>query len=561
MTLFFAIFGSLGLFLYGMKVMSEGLQKVSGEGLRALIRNMTRNRLSGIVSGTLMTTLVQSSSATTVMIVSFVNAKLLTLRESIGMIMGANLGTTTTFWLVAFLGFKFSLTNIALPCVGIGVAMIFFKRPKIRDTGEVLIGFGILFLGLSFLKGSVPDMKSNPEIFSFLADWTGHGMGSVGIFFLFGVILTVVVQSSSVAGAITLTLVAKGWIGYADAAAIVLGENVGTTITANLAAMTGGVEAKRAARAHFLFNIVGVAWMLIIFYPFVHSIEWLTNHSIEWLTPGDAEPTGDNTLYKLALFHSMFNLINICVQAPFTKQLAQIATKMVREKEGSSEEGEHITYQAPNLPQTGEINLAEAEREIKGMAELTREMFRGFNEVYETPDKDLSVRVKELKAMEERSDRLAFDITQYLIYCTSSELSRERLNEVTVMLRVVSELEEICDCAYNLVRLAQQKYNKQRVLPVETQEAIRNFSGPVDQFMSFYIESLSRKVSMADMEVAQQLEDTIDASRKKLRKEAVRRMSDPANIKSEMLYIDILNNIESIGDKSLNILKLLSQID
>ena len=189
MTLFFAIFGALGLFLYGMKVMSEGLQKVSGEGLRALISNMTRNRLSGIISGTLMTTLVQSSSATTVMIVSFVNARLLTLIESIGMIMGANLGTTTTFWIVAFLGFKFSLAKIALPCVGIGVAMIFFKRPKVRDSGEALIGFGILFLGLSLLKKAVPDVKSDPELFAFLADWSGMGMGSVAIFFLFGVIL------------------------------------------------------------------------------------------------------------------------------------------------------------------------------------------------------------------------------------------------------------------------------------------------------------------------------------------------------------------------------------
>ncbi len=555
MTLFFAIFGALGLFLYGMKVMSEGLQKVSGEGLRALIRNMTRNRFSGIMSGTLMTTLVQSSSATTVMIVSFVNARLLTLTESIGMIMGANLGTTTTFWIVAFLGFKFSLAKIALPCVGIGVAMIFFKRPKVRDSGEALIGFGILFLGLSLLKKAVPDVKSEPELFSFLADWSGMGMGSVAIFFAFGIILTVVVQSSSVAGAITLTLAAKGWIGYEDAAAIVLGENVGTTITANLAAMTAGTDAKRAARAHFMFNMVGVLWMIPLFGLFAGMIDKLV--------PGDANDPA-HTLYHLALFHSMFNLTNICVQVPFVKQLAALATKMVREKKGDElepGEGEHINYQAPNLPQTGEINLAEAEREIKGMAELTREMFRGFNEVYETPDKDLSTRVKELKAMEERSDRLAFDITQYLIYCTSSELSRERLNEVTVMLRVISELEEICDCAYNLVKLAERKYNKQRVLPEGTQEAIRNFSGPVDQFMGFYIESLSQKVSMADIEVAQQLEDTIDASRKKLRKEAVRRMSDQANIKSEMLYIDILNNIESIGDHSLNILKLLSQID
>jgi len=295
-----------------------------------------------------------------------------------------------------------------------------------------------------------------------------------------------------------------------------------------------------------------VLWMIPLFGVFAGFIDKIT--------PGDAnDPT--YTLYHLALFHSMFNLTNICIQVPFVKQLAQVATKMVRQKEGSSEESEFVTYQAPNLPQTGEINLAEAEREIKGMAELTQVMFRGFNEVYENPDKDLSARVKELKAMEERSDRLAFDITQYLIYCTSSELSRERLNEVTVMLRVISELEEICDCAYNLVRLAQLKYDKQRVLPEGTQEAIQNFCGPVDQFMTFYIESLSRKVTMADIEVAQQLEDTIDASRKKLRKEAVRRMSDKANIKSEMIYIDILNNIEGIGDHSLNILKLLGQID
>lgn len=548
----FAIFGSLGLFLYGMKVMSEGLQKVSGEGLRALISNMTRNRLSGIVSGTLMTTLVQSSSATTVMIVSFVNAKLLTLRESIGMIMGANLGTTTTFWIVAFLGFKFSLTSIALPCVGIGVAMIFFRTPKVRDTGQALIGFGILFLGLSFLKGSVPDVKSNPELFSFLADWTGHGMGSVAIFFVFGVLLTVLVQSSSVAGAITLTLAAKGWIGYEDAAAIVIGENVGTTITANLAAMTGGVEAKRAARAHFLFNMVGVFWMIFLFYPFAGIIDKLT--------PGLADDPA-HTLYHLALFHSMFNLVNICVQVPFVKQLAYLATKMVKDRETPEGHTEHIQYQAPNLPQTGEINLAEAEREIRGMAELTREMFKGFNEVYENPDEDMGVRIKELKAMEERSDRLAFDITQYLIYCTSSELSRERLNEVTVMLRVISEMEEICDNALNLVKLAERKYRKKRVLPEGTQEAIRNFSGPVDQFMGFYIQCLTKKVTHADIEIAMQLEETIDASRKKLRREAVRRMSDPTNIKSEMLYIDILNNIESIGDHSLNILKLLSQID
>ncbi|MFO8026088.1 MAG: Na/Pi cotransporter family protein [Opitutales bacterium] len=553
-SILLAIFGSLGLFLFGMKVMSEGLQKVSGGGLRALVTNMTRNRFAGIVSGTVMTTLVQSSSATTVMIVGFVNARLLSLKQSIGMLMGANLGTTTTFWMIAFVGFKFNLSAFALPCVGIGVAMIFFRQAKVRDGGEAFIGFGLLLLGLNFLKESVPDVESNPEMFRFLADWSGMGMGSVLIFMLFGVFLTILVQSSSVAGAITLTLAAKGWIGYEDAAAIVLGENIGTTVTANIAALAGGTESKRTARAHFLFNVFGVCWMLFTFYPFIGMISFLV--------PGDPS-LPEHMLFHLALFHSLFNLCNTFVLVGFVDKLAYFATKLVGEKKGRAEplDGEHLQFEAANLPQTGEINLAQAEREIRNMAELTRAMFGGFNEVYENPDVDMGPRVKELKAMEERSDRLAFDITQYLIYCTSSKLSRERLNEVTVMLRVISELEEICDCALNLVKLAERKYRKKRVLPAETQEAIRNFSGPVDQFMGFYIQCLTKKVTHSEIEIAMQLENTIDASRKKLRKEAVRRMSDPTNIKSEMLYIDILNNIESIGDHSLNILKLLSQID
>ena len=547
----FAIFGSLGLFLFGMKVMSQGLQKVSGEGLRALIRNMTRNRFAGIATGTIMTTLVQSSSATTVMIVSFVNARLLTLKESIGMIMGANLGTTTTFWLVAFVGFKFSLSAVALPCVGIGVAMIFFSKPKIRDAGEALIGFGILFLGLAFLKDSVPDVKSNSEMFSFLADWKGYGVGSFFLFFAFGVGLTVLVQSSSVAGAITLTLAAKGWIDYESAAAIVLGENVGTTITANLAALTANTTAKRSARAHLIFNIIGVLWMLVLFGPFTRLVDFLS--------PGLADDPA-HTLYHLALFHTLFNFTNICLLVGFVPQLAYFAEKMVRDK-NEEEELEHLKIYSTNLAQTGEINLAEAEREVRNMAELTRTMFRGFTEVYERPDQDLTEKMRGLKIMEERSDRMAFDITQYLIYCTSSELSLERLTKVTVLLRVVAELEQIGDCAYELVRLAKVKYRKSRVLPAETQDAIRDFCGPVDQFISFYIEHLDSPVSPAEMEIAQQLEGTINSSRKKLRRAAVRRMKDPANIKSEMLYIEILNQIERVGDHSLNILQVLSQKD
>jgi phosphate:Na+ symporter len=536
-----------------MKVMSQGLQKVSGEGLRALIRNMTQNRFAGILTGTLVTTMVQSSSASTVMIVSFVNARLLTLKESIGMIMGCNLGTTTTFWLVAFVGFKFSLSTIALPCVGIGVILLFTKLPKMRDSGEALIGFGILFLGLSFLKDSVPDVKSNSEMFAFLADWQNYGTGSFFLFIAFGVILTIVVQSSSVAGAITLTLAAKGWIDYESAAAIVLGENIGTTITANLAALTANVPAKRAARAHLMFNLIGVLWMVFLFVPFTILVDFLT--------PGVADDP-IHTLYHLAVFHSLFNFANICILVSFVPHLAKLSKKMVPSKgKDEDEDFDHLQIYSTNLPKTGEINIALAEQEVRLMAELTQTMFKGFNEVFENPETDMTESVRELKALEEKSDRMAFEITQYLIFCASSELSRDRLNEVTVLLRVVAELEQIGDCAYQLVQLAKRKYRKNQVMPPATQAAIREFCGRVDHFISFYINHLDAAIQVSDMETALQLEKTIGGSRKKLRKEAVRRMKDPANIKSEMLYIEILNQIERIGDHSLNILELLSQKD
>ena len=297
--------------------------------------------------------------------------------------------------------------------------------------------------------------------------------------------------------------------------------------------------------------MLGVLWMIFLFGPFTDLVDWISR--------GPADDPA-NTLYHLALFHTLFNFCNILILVGFVPQLAKVAKLMVRSK-SSDEEFEYLQIYSTNLPQTGEINLAQAEREVKNMAELTRKMFRGFTEVFENPEKDMTERVRKLKAQEERSDRMAFEITQYLIYCTSSELSRERLNEVTVFLRVVAELEQIGDCTYQLVRLAKQKYRKQRVLPSQTQQAIREFAGPVDQFITFYIESLEGSVKPSDMEIAVQLENTIHSSRKKLRKEAVRRMSDKANIKSEMLYIDILNQIESIGDHSVNILQLLSQKD
>lgn len=546
-----SILGSLGLFLFGMKVMSESLQKLSGEKLRGMMRTVTGNRFLGVGSGFAVTCLVQSSSASTVMIVSFVNASLLTVTEAIGMIMGANLGTTTTFWIVSFLGFKFSLSAIALPILGVALPLIFSRRPKLRDTGEFIMGFGILFLGLMFLKDSVPDINDHPDILAFVSDYTGRGLVSVLFFFVFGTILTVAVQSSSVAGAITLTMAYKGWIDYPSACAIILGENVGTTITANLAALGANTNAKRAAAAHFVFNIIGVIWAIALFMPFANFINFLM--------PGDATKAANIPLH-MAAFHSMFNLVNICLLIGFVPQLGRLVERLLPDRKGKTPD--HVIHDGAYLPQTGELNIAEAERDVHRLGDLTRELMTGFVELFLNPHKDLSDRVRELKLKEEESDRLAFQATSYLLKCSASRLSDSTMLKVTALLRVVAELEDICDCGYRLVMLAERKYRKRRALPPETIKQVEHFSQIVLQFMDFYAARIERGVATQDMETAYQLENTIDRFRKELRRESLLRMSASGEtVKAEMIYIDMLNNMESIGNHSLNVLQALRHRD
>lgn len=548
----FQILGSLGVFLFGMKVMSEGIQKVSGDRLRGLMRSMTSNRFAGITTGVLITSLVQSSSATTVMIVSFVNAQLITLTESIGMIMGANLGTTTTFWIVSFLGFKFSLTSFALPIIGVGLPMIFVKNSKVRSTGEIFIGFGLLFLGLLFLKDAVPDIRSNPEVLSFLQHYTGRGIVSLFFFFAVGTILTVVVQSSSVAGAITLTLAYKGWIDFPSAAAIIIGENVGTTITANLAAIGTSLTARQAARAHFLFNMVGVLWMLLLFNPFVSLVDWIL--------PGDVtDPT--QIPIHMALFHTLFNLANICLLVGFVPQFSRLIQRIVREGKDPSEETDGPIHLTGLVPDTGELNLAEAELEVRKMAALSDTMFRGFIELFKNPDKDLGNKVRELKELEDQSDKLAIRLTNDLLLCTTGNLGEKSLREVSALLQSVAEFEDICDCCYRLVLSARRDYRKRYSIPPEARLEILAMAEAVIQFIQFYQNALSRTITTADMEEAYELENSIDRSRKELRKTSIRRMQDGTQVKGEVLFIDVINNIEKIGNHSLNILQMLKQKD
>ncbi len=546
---FLTILGSLGLFLFGMKIMSEALQKLSGEKLRGMMRVMTTNRFTGLLSGFLVTCLVQSSSATTVMIVSFVNAGLLTLFESIGMIMGANLGTTTTFWIISFLGFKFSLSSIALPIIGVGFPMMFMRNSRVRDTGEFLLGFGLLFFGLLMLKDSVPNIQDNPEFLKFVQGFTGKGIFSVLFFFAFGTILTIIVQSSSVAGAITLTMAYKGWIDFPSSAAIILGENVGTTITANIAALTGNITAKRAAFAHFIFNVIGVIWAILLFAPFTAFISAIV--------PGDAGQPEAMPLH-LAAFHSGFNLINILLMIGLVPLLVRLVEKTIRSRAPGV--ASHVEYKRASLPQTAELNLAEAEREVQSLATHTRTLVSGFLDVFGRPEAEISGRITELRQVEELSDEIALDVTQYLVRCSSAGLSDSSMGRVSVLLRVIAELEDMCDCGNRLVQLASRRTRKGHELPPETLGQLRDMGGHLFTFIDFLSTCLTRPGQPGDMETAQEMERQINACRKRLRKESMTRMlASGETIKAEVLYIDVLNNMQRISKHAMNILQALRQ--
>ena len=597
---FLYILGGLGIFLFGMRVMSEGIQKVAGEGMRKIMATMTQNRFFGLGTGLLVTCLVQSSSATTVMVVSFVNAQLLTLMESIGVIMGANLGTTLTGWIIATIG-KFSLSKIALPIIGIGLPLVFMSKPKFKHTGEFLVGFGLLFFGLSELKNAVPDVKSllkssDPadqmlvqDIQGVIEQLNSYGFGSVIIFLIIGVFLTVLVQSSSAAMGITIIVAINGWINFEIAAAIVLGENIGTTITAWLASIGANINAKRAARAHLIFNLAGVCWMLLLFYPFIGMLDNLMPGAIfiEDVTKQEAvayiqevgEVEGDptendiakakknivdrNIPLHLSLFHTLFNLTNICLLIGFTPHLGRIVEKIVKPKTdgGSAPKPGSLAalhYEGSGvLPKTGELNLALVEGEINRLAAISRYMFEGFVEIFESPNEDKGKLIHELNELEEKCDEHAFEITQTLIHCTTESLAGERALRVTSLLRVTAELEDIGDCCNRLVQLAHRKYRKNRVLPEETVREIKVFSEQILDFMELYQTHL-KDGGIPDLEKAEGIEDRIDASRKSLRKNAVKRMQDKENLKAEMIYVDILNEMESIGNDALNVVHALN---
>ena len=565
---FLNILGSLGVFLFGMKIMSEGIQKTAGSRLREILAYMTQNRVAGIFTGFLTTCLVQSSSATTVMVVSFVNAGLLTLVQSIGVIMGANIGTTITGWMVSILGFKFAINTTALPAIGIGLPLIFSKITKRKNIGEIFVGFGLLFLGLDFLKSSVPDIKNNTEILQFLTSYTDLGIISIIIFIFVGVLLTLAVQSSSAAMTITITMAFKGWIDFPTAAALVLGENIGTTITAYLASLGANYHAKRTARAHMIFNVFGVIWMLIVFSLFIEFIDDLVPgnpYVSKYLESGVENPLFNPITIPihLSMFHTLFNIINVLLLIWFVPQIASIVKKMVKPSEEEKDDAEYtLEYFSTGVQPVPEIAIIEAKKEVAKMSELMIKMLHFFNDTFSNKN-NIKDFIPKAKKYESKSDQMQEKISTYLAECTKHELSLQSSKEASAMIRLTNELESIGDSTLNLF-LQLERMDDNLKFNDEMNKEINEIYNDVMKFIDWndlFIKDNIKSMNESDLDKAIKYEKIIDDKRNKLLDSSRERLSQSLPAKSQLLFMDIIKHLEHIGDYSLNISQALEQID
>jgi phosphate:Na+ symporter len=546
---FVGLLGALGFFIYGMKVMSEGIQKVAGSKMRQILGAMTSNRFKGLLTGLLITGLVQSSSATTVMVVSFVNAGLLSLTESIGVIMGANIGTTVTAWIISLVGFKVKIAAYALPIIAIGAPLLFANKSKPRAWGEVLIGFALLFMGLAALKAAVPDLKNNPEILEFLRHYTDLGYLSVVIFVGIGTLLTILVQSSSAAMAVTLVMANQGWIPFELAAAMVLGENIGTTITANLAAMIANVYAKRAARAHFIFNIFGVAWMLALFYPFTTAV----GSYIESTTGNSPFLEATAIPVALSLFHTTFNIINSFLMVWFVNQIASVVVKMVPSR-GDDEEF-HLEFIGSNILATPEISVLEARKEIAKMGKLTGRM-SDFVQTLITKKKNKKRQkfMDKIRRFEQATDDMEVEIATFLSKVAQGNIREETSFKIRALLSINNDLERIADIFYQMSLLVERKHNTEVWFSDPHIDQLNSMFNLLDEALDIMVKNLNADYSKVTIVEALDKEREINARRNELRKDYLRSVEKgDYDVGSALIYSELIQSIEKVGDHVINV--------
>ncbi len=594
---FLRLVGSLALFLYGMKIMSEGLQKVAGEQLRSILAAMTKNRVMGLFTGILITALIQSSSAASVMVVSFVNAGLLTLGQSIGVIMGANIGTTVTAWMISLFGFgKFSISVISIPLLGVGLPLIFSSKSKRKSLGEFIFGFAFLFMGLDFLKNSMPDLQNNPEVLAFVSNFANMGFLSTLIFLFIGTVLTVIVQSSSATVALTLIMCSRGWIGFESAAAMIMGENIGTTITANIAAFSANISAKRAAFAHLMFNVLGVIWMLFVFKYFVTMIAniteslWSSNPNemlnyIATLSPEEfksittlpsSELSADlvakksiyrsfeaSTSYGLSLYHTMFNVGNALIMVWFVNLYERICKFVIKPKDEDADEEFQLQFISTGMLSTAELSILQAEKELNVYAKRARKMFKMVQKLAFTEDEVKFVKLfSRIEKYEDISDRMEIEIGSYLNRVAEGRLGNQSKERIRSILRDVTEIESIADSCHNMARHYRRKQEAKAVFTEELEENLRLMWKEVEKAYDKMQEVLEKQeVSDADMTDSIKYENRINEMRNMLKRKNIEDVNNKLyDYKTGVFYMDLVVECEKMGDYIINVVQSVQSV-
>lgn len=592
---FLCLLGSVGLFLYGMKVMSEGLQKAAGDRLRNILSAMTRNRFTGTLTGFAITALIQSSSASTVMVVSFVNAGLMTLAQSMAVIMGANVGTTFTAWVIALFGFKVNISAFVLPMIGIAVPLLFSKKGRTKSMGEFLTGFAFLFMGLNMISDYVPDLQQNPEMFAFLQQYTDLGFLSVLIFLTVGILVTMIIQSSAATFAITLIMCSKGWIDFNLACAIVLGSNIGTTITPILASMSGNVAAKRTAMGHLLFNLLGCAWVLCVFNPFVELNSWITEilgqgnpealagyvdhlqatdidvyNNLFNTLPSDHELYGRVTAaqaqvesmqfsvsFGLSMFHTVFNLINLSVMIWLTNFYVKVVERLVPSRHKEDEEFQ-LKFISGGLLNASELNIAQAEKEIAVYGERVERMIDMAKRLVHTDSEsqEFTELYSRLEKYEDISDRMEIEIAHYLNRCSEGRLSNEGKMRIASMLRIVSEIESIADCCLGAGKILVRRNQSHAKFTDEIYANIDTMFGYVKEAMLNMLKLLRDIEHAREPEIiaSYNKEREINNYRNQLRTANIENInSKHYEYQAGIYYMDLISDLEKTGDYIINV--------
>ena len=560
----FTLLGALGMFLYGMNLMSSGLQKAAGDKLRGLLTAMTSNPFKGVMTGVGVTSLIQSSSATTVMVVSFVNAGLLTLKQAIGVIMGANIGTTVTAWLVAWLGFKADISALAIPLMAVGFLCSNSKKNQRQNIGELIVGFSLLFLGLSFMKESVPDLNQTPEVLEFVKSWASHGFGSVLIFLVFGTVLTLVLQSSSATMAITLIMLSMGWIPFNMACAMVLGENIGTTITANIAASVGNTQAKRAAMSHTIFNVVGVIWALILFRPFlalvgsIIELFGLPNPAADGFIVDPASPADSTAaLYGLSMLHTLFNTINTLILVWFVRFIERAVVRIIKTPKNQENDAFRLKYISAGPLATPELATEQAFDEIIHFAEISRNGLGYTKQALAESNSDKFEELrKKLVKYEEISDKIEYEIASFLNAVSASDISEATSVKIKAMYKIIGELESLGDSGEAISRILSRRNIHKKSFDETTIKRLMDMVEAVDSAYEAMLENLNaaHKHTLTNISNAYNAEERINNLRNNLRDAEIEDIEDGGkNYQTSVYYIDIVNELERMGDFIINI--------